>query len=258
MKKRLLLSLLVFVIAFMAYSSDAYAAPKTMPDGQIFDAEFYAAMYPDVVAVLGTDEAKLYQHYVTYGKKEGRLPYAPVAAATAATPAPAPKTNDKIILDEDGGIAKQNEMQLTYIALPQNVKDYFNRKNITIYACSKDFLKARLSANGKGTLGRSYSTLDENGNLVSATVYVSGSENSFMPAGYTLCHELGHILNCNQRYSKNWEGWVEMIPYSKTQVYNANEAFSEAFAGYLLRPDKLKKTAPNAYAYIEGIIVAMN
>lgn len=52
------------------------AAPKTMPDGQIFDAQFYAQSYPDVVAAFGNDENLLYSHYVFFGKSEGRLPYA--------------------------------------------------------------------------------------------------------------------------------------------------------------------------------------
>ena len=32
----------------------------------------HAAAYKDVVAVLGNDEEALYQHYLTYGLKEGR------------------------------------------------------------------------------------------------------------------------------------------------------------------------------------------
>ena len=48
-----------------------------------------------------------------------------------------------------------------------------------------------------------------------------------------------------------------MQPYSPTQVYSASEAFAEAFAAYFERPEKLKKTAPNAYTYIENIIVNM-
>ena len=253
MKKQIIIPILISFIAVLFFSTTAFAIPKTMPDGQIFDPEYYAQNNPDVVAAFGTDESMLYLHYTTFGKNEGRLPY-----ANATTVVSTPKTNDKVILDEDGGAAKQNEMQTTYNALPQNVKNYFNKKNITIYACSKDFLKARLSANGKGTLGRTYYSYDDGGNFVSGTVYVSGSENSFMPAGYTLCHELGHIVNYGGRYSNKWEGWTEMVPYSKTQVYSASEAFSEAFAGYLLRPDKLKKTAPNAYAYIENIILGLN
>lgn len=48
-----------------------------------FDPAFYAATYPDVVTVLGTDVNVLYNHYLTYGQKEGRLPYANAAGGAA-------------------------------------------------------------------------------------------------------------------------------------------------------------------------------
>lgn len=41
-----------------------------------FDPAFYAATYPDVAAVTGTDVNALYAHYVSCGRLEGRLPYA--------------------------------------------------------------------------------------------------------------------------------------------------------------------------------------
>ena len=47
-----------------------------------FDAEYYAAQNPDVVAIYGTDALSLYTHYVTFGAAEGRAPSA--AAAEAA------------------------------------------------------------------------------------------------------------------------------------------------------------------------------
>lgn len=54
------------------------AAPQKMPDGGIFDADYYAQNNPDVVAAFGTtDPATLYSHYENFGKAEGRLPYAP-------------------------------------------------------------------------------------------------------------------------------------------------------------------------------------
>lgn len=46
-----------------------------MPDGTLFDPEFYVKRYPDVVAIFGTDPMLLYAHYVYYGMAEGRLPY---------------------------------------------------------------------------------------------------------------------------------------------------------------------------------------
>ena len=55
-------------------------ATTTMIDN--FDATFYANMYPDVKKAIGTDATKLYNHYVTYGKAEGR--YANQAAYNAA------------------------------------------------------------------------------------------------------------------------------------------------------------------------------
>lgn len=48
------------------------AQPKEMKDGTVFDAEYYASRYADVVAVYGTDEAALFQHYSDYGKSENR------------------------------------------------------------------------------------------------------------------------------------------------------------------------------------------
>lgn len=108
LKKSLITALAI--AAFGSFSLSVCAAPKTMPDGTVFDAEFYAATYPDVVQAFGTDEAALYNHYVAYGKAEGRLPY---AAAPAAEPAPAPavtpnpQKSDKtspIIIDPSGNV----------------------------------------------------------------------------------------------------------------------------------------------------------
>ena len=70
-----------------------YAAPKTMKNGDIFDAEVYAALYPDVVAVNGTSESKLYSHYQKYGKKEGRIAYIPTPTVLSATPTVTPAPN---------------------------------------------------------------------------------------------------------------------------------------------------------------------
>ena len=80
---RKLVALLIIIVSLFG-SMTAYAAPKTMPDGGVFDAQYYAATYPDVAAAFGTDENLLYQHYLTAGKAEGRLPYAP---GTDGTPA---------------------------------------------------------------------------------------------------------------------------------------------------------------------------
>lgn len=64
-----------------------------------FDPVFYAAMYPDVVSVLGTDAQTLLKHYQDYGRKEGRLPYEGAAAGEAVNgtePLPAPEPGSAV------------------------------------------------------------------------------------------------------------------------------------------------------------------
>lgn len=70
----------------MTLAMPVCASPKIMPDGTIFDAEYYAAQNPDVAAAFGTDEALLYQHYELCGKAEGRLAAAPGTTADMAVP----------------------------------------------------------------------------------------------------------------------------------------------------------------------------
>ena len=62
-------------------SLEVQAAPVKMADGTMFDAEYYAAAYPDVAAAFGTNADLLYMHYQLCGKAEGRLAVAPAAAA---------------------------------------------------------------------------------------------------------------------------------------------------------------------------------
>ncbi len=249
------------VLIFLQCSSKVYAEPKEMSDGQLFDAQFYADTYPDVKEAFGYDEDLLYAHYLTCGKAEGRLPYA------GATPAEVtPVTTDLVVTNIDQTQAVFEEIQLGYYALPQNVKNFFNRRDIKIYACSRDYIG---TVNTRKSLGHSKinSYHDENGKMTSfyANVYVCGSTDNFMPPRYTLYHELGHILDYiigysngyNSLYSDKWDGWTELEPYSPTQVYSPAEAFAEAFAAYFERPEKMKLIAPNAYAYIENIIINM-
>ena len=51
MKKRIITTLLVAVLG-LSSGITAFAAPKTMPDGNVFDAEYYAKTYVDVKEAL--------------------------------------------------------------------------------------------------------------------------------------------------------------------------------------------------------------
>ena len=66
----------VIFIVFISPCISVLAAPKCMPDGNLFDAAYYGSCYPDVVSAVGTSESALYNHYLMYGKAEGRKPYA--------------------------------------------------------------------------------------------------------------------------------------------------------------------------------------
>lgn len=75
-----------FLTAVMLQTSmTAFAAPKQMSDGGVFDAAYYASSNPDVKAIFGTNEQDLYMHYKMFGKNEGRLPVAPTTYPTPVT-----------------------------------------------------------------------------------------------------------------------------------------------------------------------------
>lgn len=54
-------------------------SPVQVRAAEKFDPVFYATIYADVAAVFGTDAQALYNHYITFGQKEGRMPYAGAA-----------------------------------------------------------------------------------------------------------------------------------------------------------------------------------
>lgn len=61
--------------AFGAAGIPAQARVYMMSDGGVFDGAYYARNNPDVVHAIGANIEVLYQHYLKYGKAEGRLPY---------------------------------------------------------------------------------------------------------------------------------------------------------------------------------------
>ncbi len=118
--RRIACTLLAIVLLY-ADSLPSYAAPKQMPDGTVFDAEYYAQSNPDVVNALGTTEKALYDHYLKYGKAEGRKPYAdatvqsPSAGSTGTTAI----TTDRIIALKTKypeGMAWTTDNKYTYTA----------------------------------------------------------------------------------------------------------------------------------------------
>ncbi len=90
--KKALVLILSIVSVLSCYTEQAIAAPKTMKNGMLFDAEFYTATYPDVASAVGNRESALFNHYLTFGIQERRLPYegADPGAIAASVQAQAP------------------------------------------------------------------------------------------------------------------------------------------------------------------------
>ena len=72
MKKRIICTLMATVLC-LSTGMTALAAPEIMSDGGVFDAEYYAETYPDVKAAFGDNKEALYNHYLRFGKVEGRI-----------------------------------------------------------------------------------------------------------------------------------------------------------------------------------------
>ena len=80
------------VLLGMIQPVTAQAKVYTLPDGTIFDSDFYAELYPEMKAGYagGKYPERLLWHYLTYGIKEGRIPslysmYNPTPATTSTS-----------------------------------------------------------------------------------------------------------------------------------------------------------------------------
>ncbi len=100
--------------------------PVQVRAAEKFDPVFYAAVYADVAAAFGTDAEALYNHYITFGQKEGRMPYAGAAggeavdgiADTAAVTAETSAVTD----DTVNGIVTIDKLQ-NYTSLKKKMTD---------------------------------------------------------------------------------------------------------------------------------------
>lgn len=79
MKKRIVVALSAVAIALSGRMT-VLAAPEVVQvsgNEMVFDYDYYAQSNPDVVNAVGMDKNVLLLHYLLYGQKEGRQPYAP-------------------------------------------------------------------------------------------------------------------------------------------------------------------------------------
>lgn len=135
-----------------------FAAPKTMADGGVFDPEYYAQQNPDVVAALGTDENVLYQHYLSNGKAEGRLPYEANVQASTVT---VTRTRKYLF---NSAMAKNS--------LVQGLLNYRNKNNTVVLQEMSDGT-INITQTGVGKNAYVFSNTGKTGGLSSGVVYVN-------------------------------------------------------------------------------------
>ncbi len=70
MNRKMKTALTVSAAFMMFASSTLSASAATLKD--FFDAKYYASLYPDLQKAFGSNEKKLYEHYLAFGIKEGR------------------------------------------------------------------------------------------------------------------------------------------------------------------------------------------
>lgn len=70
-RKKFLISVCAGIILFSS-NNVTYAKTVQLDDGVIFDSDYYADTYPDLKQAFGYDFDALLDHYLTYGKQEGR------------------------------------------------------------------------------------------------------------------------------------------------------------------------------------------
>ena len=109
-------------------TTTATATTSTAASNSDFDAAYYAATYPDVVAALGNNPDTLYQHWTLFGKSEGRRGKAPVV-----TPAKTEEEKKEDVEEKVKELIEDNEETVQRMLL--KINDYradSNRKELEL------------------------------------------------------------------------------------------------------------------------------
>ena len=116
MRAKLCTLLAIFTLT-LASSMTVFAAPEVMPDGGVFDAEYYAQNNPDVVAAFGTDKELLYSHYVNCGRAEGRQGFQITADMYTTCPVASQKTLELLATGGTEGVHYVKNRTVKYYRL---------------------------------------------------------------------------------------------------------------------------------------------
>lgn len=244
--KRKILAVTAMVMV-LSTSMTTFAAPKEVQsEGETFtfDAEFYANNNPDVVAALGNSADAMLQHYVQYGRAEGRKAYngdTGVTTTTTATTETVAKTVEpqptyiELIEGSDGSIAEK-------IYCEHDANGRISKKTVWNYIYGEP--------NGPSLI-YTYS-YNENGDMTQETVTDAFNGKIYGDDSYSyeydaqgrisVCYHgstrIDYVYDANGRLSKQNETWNGQPTGTNTYTYDKNG-----------RMIKESRSLENGYAY---------
>lgn len=187
--KKMITAIMTMMVMALLNGTFVLAAPETakvvLIDGVYvtFDAEYYAANNPDVVAALGNDADVLLQHYITSGQYEGRYCCAPM--------------KQKGTLEVLGRYAESPSQLLKVIE--HKTDGLITTINFTYDSRGNMIRKESYDSKGNPIeVGLDFYEYDRHGNLIKD---VSGKD------GYNVIYYdgQGHRIKTENNYSSRWE-----------------------------------------------------
>lgn len=160
MRKKIKIMIMTFAMVLTVMAVVKAATIEVQAAG-VFDPAYYAQTYPDVAAALGTDATALYNHYVNFGQKEGRTPYAGaqpgetvdgIAGVTAETPAvQTPSQTAPATVDIGNGpywmYPDGNEVsKATFLQRKQELQQQFDAEGYVHVGWTEERVQARLNS----------------------------------------------------------------------------------------------------------------
>ena len=186
MKKKIKKIIMTFAMVLMVMAAVKATTIEAKAAG-LFDPVYYAQTYPDVAAALGTDATALYNHYVNFGQKEGRIPYAGgqpgeivdgIASATTATPAVQTPTETVDIGNGPYWLLSGQEVdKATFLQKKQELQQKFDAAGYARVGWTKEQVQARLlSLKEQYPEGTVVGTCSAGANVIRAALYGSDYE----------------------------------------------------------------------------------
>lgn len=256
--KKILTSITALLLV-LSMSVCAFATPKKMSDGNVFDADFYAATYPDVAAAVGNSADMLYLHYVNFGATEGRQPYANDAATMAQVIAlSAPKN----IINKSGSASAYMSLVQAYLRLPAKYRKFIEKNKISITLLDGNY-QSYASNRGNVVLynvgNYGDGTVIQNAHLIMALYHELGHEYDFIQskggkAGARIADidpfpssEISNIEKASEITETIENGYRTLT----ASVYDADEVFAVLSSCYFYNPSRLQSVCPYGYAYVD-------